>query len=136
MLRHPPANNERTVALFLARGHHDSLVKRLRQAYKERWQAMRDALARHLPDSARTPTFGGTAYWVQGPPSLDARTLQRRAEREEILIEPGDVFFQRDPPPLNYFRLGFSSIPTDRIEEGIRRLAVLIRALEPGAPGE
>jgi GntR family transcriptional regulator/MocR family aminotransferase len=126
MLRHPPANNERTVALFLSRGHHDSLVKRLRHAYRERWQAMHDALARHLPDSARPPTFGGTAYWVRGPSDLDARALQRIAHQEEILIEPGDVFYHAEPPPLNHFRLGFSSIPTERIEEGIARLATLL----------
>src|SRR5690606_18419439 len=39
MLRHPPANNQRTVALFLARGHHDSLMRRLSHAYRDRWEA-------------------------------------------------------------------------------------------------
>lgn len=128
MLRHPPANNERAVALFLARGYHDSLVRRLSHAYKERWQAMGDALALHLPESARMPTFGGTAYWVRGPDSLDARELQRAAQAEGILLEPGDVFYQHPDPPLNYFRLGFSSIPVERIEPGIEQLAKLVHA--------
>jgi GntR family transcriptional regulator/MocR family aminotransferase len=129
MLRHPPANNERAVALFLARGHHDSLVRRLHHAYKQRWQAMGDALARHLPESSRMPAFGGTAYWVQGPEGLDARALQREAEQHGILIEPGDIFFHQDAPPRNYFRLGFSSIPAERIEPGIRKLAELAHAM-------
>ncbi len=129
MLRHPPANNERAVALFLARGHHDSLVRRLSHAYKERWQAMGDALARHLPESSRMPTFGGTAYWVRGPEGLDARALRAEAQAHGILIEPGDVFFHRADPPRNYFRLGFSSIPVERIEPGIERLAALAHAM-------
>jgi GntR family transcriptional regulator/MocR family aminotransferase len=129
ILRHPPANNERAVALFLARGHHDSLVRRLSHAYKERWQAMGDALARHFPESARTPTFGGTAYWVRGPQGLDARALKVRAEKQGILIEPGDIFFRRQEPPLNYFRLGFSSIPVERIEPGIEQLAELAHSM-------
>jgi len=129
MVRHPPANNERAVALFLARGHHDSLVRRLSHAYKERWQAMGDALARHLPESSRMPAFGGTAYWVRGPRGLDARALQARAQRHGILIEPGDVFFQAAEPPLEHFRLGFSSIPVERIEPGIARLAELAHAM-------
>jgi GntR family transcriptional regulator/MocR family aminotransferase len=129
MLRHPPANNERAVALFLARGHHDSLVRRLSHAYKERWQAMGDALAAHLPESSRMPTFGGTAYWVRGPEDLDARALQVEAEKHDILIEPGDVFFQSADAPRNFFRLGFSSIPVERIEPGIEMLAGLIHAV-------
>lgn len=126
MMRHPPANNQLAVALFVALGHHDALVQRLRQAYYTRWQAMREALARYLPDSARTPTFGGTSFWVCGPDSLDSRELARRAAEQGILLEPGDVMFMQPNPPRNYFRLGFSSIPPERIEPGIRRLAELI----------
>ena len=37
MLRHSPANNERSVALFLSRGHHDALLRRLAHAFKSRW---------------------------------------------------------------------------------------------------
>lgn len=129
MLRHPPGNNQRTVALFLAAGHHDALVRRLSHSYKDRWQELGEALAQHLPDSARVPTFGGTSYWVRGPEELDACELMRRAADEGVLIEPGDVHFMSETPPLNYFRLGFSSIPADRIEPGIKILADLIHNL-------
>lgn len=129
MVRHPATNNQRAVALFLAQGHHDALIQRLRSAYKERWQAMADALDRHLPDSSRKPTFGGTSYWVKGPDGLDAGELARRAKECSILIEPGDVHFMSEPAPLNYFRLGFSSIALDRIEPGIRKIAELIRQM-------
>lgn len=129
MLRHPPANNERTVALFLARGHHDSLVRRLSHAYQERWQAIGAALARHLPESARMPTFGGTACWVRGPEGLDARRLQEAAKNQSILLEAGDIFYHNPDPPQNYFRLGFSSIPAERIEPGIEKIAHLIHSL-------
>jgi GntR family transcriptional regulator/MocR family aminotransferase len=43
-----------------------------------------------------------------------------------VLIEPGDVFFHPDNPPLNYFRLSYSAISTDRIGPGIARLAAVI----------
>ena len=126
MLRHPPANNERTVALFLARGHHDSLLRRLSQVYRERWQLIGELLDRYLPESTRVPTFGGTSYWVKGPVGLNAIELQRRAEEHSLLIEAGDIYFLSSNPPLNYFRLGFASIPTERIEAGIKLLAELI----------
>ena len=129
MLRHPPANNERAVALFLSLGHHDSLVRRLSHAYKERWQIMGQALARCIPESARMPTFGGTSYWVEGPAGLDVRVLVERAAEQGILIETGDVFFLSEDPPRNFFRLGFSSIPVDRIEPGVESLAEIVHDL-------
>jgi len=126
MLRHPPTNNQRLVALFLSLGHHDSLIQRLSQTYQERWQVMGDALTRYLPNSSRVPTFGGTSFWVEGPEGLDSLELQDKARQHGILIEPGDVYFMADNGPRNCFRLGFSFIASDKIEPGIRKLAELI----------
>lgn len=127
MLRHPPANNQRTIALFLARGHHDSLMRRLSHTYRDRWEAMRQAIARDMPECRFRPTSGGTAYWIEGPAALDAGQLERDAALDGILIEPGAVHFAGDNPPKNFFRLGFSSISVDRIEPGISRLAEIMR---------
>jgi GntR family transcriptional regulator/MocR family aminotransferase len=127
MLRHPPANNQRTVALFIARGHYDSLMRRLSHAFRDRWRVMVAAIERHLPDCRVRPSIGGTACWIEGPRTLDANELAERAARSGILIEPGDVHFLAEPPPKNCFRLGFSSIPVDRIEPGLKLLGELLR---------
>ena len=126
MLRHPPGNNQRTAALFLAAGHYDALIHRLHRAYHSRWRTMGQALSRHLPGWSRMPSFGGTSYWVGGPPDLDADALAVEAQEEGILIEPGAIHFDGEAPPKNHFRLGFSSISEDRIEPGIARLAELV----------
>lgn len=126
MIRHPPSNNQRIVALFLSMGYHDSHIHRLNKVLKERWLLMQRALAEHLPDSFHTPTFGGTSYWVKGPPGLDAQELAASAREHSLLIEPGDVYFIEDNGPGNYFRLGYSSIKTERIEPGIAKLASLL----------
>ena len=127
MLRHPPANNQRSVALFLARGYHDALTRKLIGAYKERCEVMKVALDRYLPSSTQTPVFGGSSFWVKGPHKLDARKLQLYAAKEGILIEPGDIHFLSNDPPSNFFRLGYASIKTERIEPGIKRLSEIIR---------
>jgi len=128
VLRHPPTNNQLTAALFLADGHFTSHVNRLHRVYRERWQIMRDALEQHLPHAASAPTFGGTSFWVTGPADLDAESLARDALNAGVIIEPGSIFFLGQDRPANHFRLGFSAIPSDRIEPGIRLLAELIRA--------
>ena len=127
MLRHAPNNNQRTAALFLSLGHHDSLVHRLQRAYRERWKVMGEALQRHLPGWSSAPTFGGTSYWVSGPPGLDADDLADKGEDEGVIIEPGRVAYAGPGRPANHFRLGFSSIATERIEPGIRLLADIIK---------
>ncbi len=127
MMRHSPTNNQRTTALFLSQGHHDSLINRLHRAYRARWERMAESLARHLPGMAQTPTIGGTSFWVRGPDWLDADELAEAAIAEGVVFDPGRINFLGPDAPANYFRLAFSSIPIDRIEPGIQLLAGLIR---------
>ncbi len=123
MVWQSPANNQRIIALFLSLGHYDSLNHRLSRTYRARWRLMGESLAEYLPDSLHVPSFGGTSYWVKSPESLDTQELYRQAASQGILFEPSDVFFVGRTAPRNYIRLGFSSIPTDRIEPGVRTLA-------------
>lgn len=127
MLQHPPNNNQRTAALFLALGYHDTLIHRLHNVYRDRWEAMGDALHRYLPNTAETPSFGGTSYWVKGPDDLDAEELAVRALGHGVVIEPGNMTFASETPPRNFVRLAFSSIAADKIAPGIEILAGLIR---------
>ena len=123
MLRHPPGNNQRAAALFMANGHFDVLVRRIHRVYRERWEVMAKALSTHLPGWSRSPGFGGSSYWLAGPEFLDSEDLARRALDEGVLIEPGTPFYIEPEDGRRRFRLGFSSIPSERIEEGIRRLS-------------
>jgi len=126
MLRHTPNNNQRTVAIFLALGHHDTLIHRLHRHYRARWEAMAAALDRYLPGAAEAPTFGGTSFWVHGPDGLDADLLAREALAAGVVMEPGSVHFAAERAPKNFFRLGISSIAVDKIDPGIRILGELI----------
>ena len=129
MLRHPPANNERSVALFLSRGHHDALLRRLAHAFKRRWLTLGEALGEHLPDATAIQGLGSTSFWINGPADLDANTLRLEAQKHAVLIERGDIFYGRKNHPSNVFRLGFSAIPETRIRDGIAELTRLISAM-------
>ena len=129
MLRHPPANNQRSIGLFIARGYYDSLSATLVKAYQERHKIMADALQKHMPGLAEQPTFGGSCYWVKGPRGLDARELRDKAAKHGILIESGDIHFLGEDSPKNYFRLGYSSINPKLIEPGIEKLSHIMHEL-------
>ena len=46
-----------------------------------------------------------------------------------MVIEPGTVHFHAKDPPRNTFRLGFSSIPAEKIAPGIQKLAQVIERM-------
>ncbi|MGI9511092.1 MAG: PLP-dependent aminotransferase family protein [Geminicoccaceae bacterium] len=132
MLRHAPTNNQRALALFLALGHFDRLLRKTVSALEERATIMRMALTRHLPAFDASYGVGGSSVWVKGPDGLDSRALAVRARDAGVLIEPGDVFFEGEGPPKQYFRLGFAAIPATRIEPGLEILGgIAAGKLEP-----
>lgn len=129
MYRHPPTNNQRTVAHFLSLGHHDSALLRLAQSFKIRWQIMDEALKSHAVFSSMTPTFGGSSFWVELPDHIRALELERLAAENGVIINAGNNYFADSRGPQNFCRLGFSSIPTEKIVEGIGKLALLVDKL-------
>jgi GntR family transcriptional regulator / MocR family aminotransferase len=128
MVRHPALNNQRAVALFLSLGHHDALLNRMVHVLKLRSAILAQALDRHMPEYERQGGHGGSSFWLKGPQGLDARQLAAAALEEGIVIEPGDVFFLDEGEGRSSFRLGFASIPQERIEPGVAKLAKLAAA--------
>ncbi len=113
----------------MANGHYDVLVRRIHRVYHERWQVMSGALAEHFSGWSQSPGFGGSSYWLTGPDSLDAEELAQRALAEGVLIEAGMPFYIDPEDGRHRFRLGFSSIPAERIGEGVRRLRAVTGAM-------
>jgi len=130
MMRHMPANNQQIIALFIKRGHYDSLVHKMHNEFKSRWKLMDAALHKHLANHVRYFSSGGTSFWIQGPKWLDADRLQKQAAGNGLLIESGSVFFMHPPKHNNHFVLGYSSISKEKIEPGIKKLGEVIQSLE------
>lgn len=127
MLRHPPSNNQRAMAMFISLGHYRVHLRRIAQVLAERAAAVDRLLPLRLPACRWQRGPGAASYWISGPPGLDARAMAMAAAAEGVLVEPGDVFFDQAEQGRGCFRLGFSSIRTDRIEEGLARLGRLIQ---------
>ncbi|MBP0437249.1 PLP-dependent aminotransferase family protein [Tianweitania sediminis] len=123
MLRHPPANNQRAVALFLSLGHHEALVRRLSSAFDERRRRLSQAVASFMPEWRTSDPAGGTSLWLEGPHGVDSRAVAEAAAARSVLVEPGERFFAEANKPQRFMRLGISSIALQSIEPGIRELA-------------
>jgi GntR family transcriptional regulator / MocR family aminotransferase len=126
MLRHPPLNNQRVAALFIGLGHYRSHLQQVARVLLERARLLDRLLPQLLPTCTWSRASGSTNYWVCGPSGTDATRLAAVARAEGVVIEPGAVFSMDETATRHCFRLGFSSIRTDRIEPGIERLGAVI----------
>ncbi|QBY02608.1 PLP-dependent aminotransferase family protein [Rhodophyticola sp. CCM32] len=128
MVRHPPGLTQRTAAYFLSAGHYNAHARRMRARMGRRHSVLRTALEAEGLHPAIRAAFGGASLWLKGPEGLDADQLAVDLRDRNMLIEPGSAFYAAQDPPKNYIRIGFSTIPTARIPEGITILAAAIRA--------
>ena len=122
MVRHPSAFIQRAFALFISLGHLDSMIKRQTHIFRQRSAALQESLKQLIPELLVTPSYGGSSIWVEGPSGFNSKDFARRLEREGVLIEPGDVFFQ-DASKVAFFRMGFSAINSERIGYGVEAMA-------------
>lgn len=126
----PRMITQRTAAFFLSLGHYDAFMARLHKIMGQRWEALRQALNHYLRDiEIELPTQGGTALWVQCPAEIKVKNLVTEAAKRGILIEPDSHYYSTRKHPRTYFRLGVTSIPEEKIREGINQLTRLIREL-------
>lgn len=119
--------DQRLVHEAIVRGVLDAQLPRLRDVYARKRDVMARALSTHAVGLARwTPPRGGFFLWVQLPEHLDTRALLPRAVDAQVIYVPGAPFFV-DGTGANALRLAFSAASPERIEEGIARLAGVIR---------
>ncbi len=123
MLRHPPGHIQRTAAYFLSLGHYDSQIRRMGNALHTRRQVLEQAIDAHGLTIAGRGVYGGSSLWMQAPPQVDTAKLASRLVRDSTFIEPGAPFFAGPDRPRNFYRLGYSSILSERIPEGIALIA-------------
>jgi 2-aminoadipate transaminase len=111
-------------------GFLDQHVKLIRQVYRERRDAMLQALHEYFPHEVTwTHPQGGLFLWVTMPPGTDSNALFQAALAEEVAFVPGDSFYA--PNGHNeggrHMRLNFSHSQPEQIREGIRRLSVAVK---------
>jgi 2-aminoadipate transaminase len=102
-------------------------VKRLTSLYKERRDAMLDALAEFMPKEVHwTHPEGGLFVWATLPSYLDATAMLPRAVAKNVAYVPGEGFYTNGAGK-NCMRLNFSFVEPGKIRRGIEILAEVIR---------
>lgn len=128
--RHPPANNQRATALFISQGYYASHIRKMKNVYSEKWQRLSKSLKQYLPSCKVTETQGSFCFWVRLPEGVSSAELAGNALKKGVLIEEGDNFFvEGSDNKHGYIRLGYSAIPLNNIETGIKLIGDAIEEL-------
>ncbi|MEU8012023.1 PLP-dependent aminotransferase family protein [Micromonospora parva] len=119
----PSGYAQAAVATYLGTMPWRQQLKVYREVYRERRDALLDAMADLMPEgtSWTTPT-GGLFVWATLPDGLDSKAMMPRAVAARVAYVPGTGFYA-DGTGTGAMRLNFSFPPPERIREGIRRLS-------------
>ncbi|AWE43328.1 MULTISPECIES: PLP-dependent aminotransferase family protein [unclassified Actinobaculum] len=121
----PSTFSQLSIAEYLRTYDWYQQVKEYREMYHERGQAMQRALSTHLPMCSWTEPEGGFYTWVKLPEGLDAQAMLPRAVKNLVAYVSGTAFYANGEGH-DHMRLSFCYPTPEQIEEGVRRLALVI----------
>lgn len=127
-----PTFNQMLVYQVAREGFLDRHIQTLRTLYRERRDAMLNAMAEHFPQTVHwTRPQGGLFLWAKLPAGTDATALLHDALDERVAFVPG-ASFHANGGGADTMRLNFSNAQPGDIFQGITRLGQLLdRVAEP-----
>jgi 2-aminoadipate transaminase len=118
---------ESIVNEFCRNGGLERSIGTVKDALRERRDALCAALERELPDARFNPPQGGYFLWVDLPDGTDVGALAAAAKDRGLVFVPGtDFFLQGGESSL---RIAYSGVTVEQIEEGVGRLAEAYRGV-------
>ena len=121
----PSSFSQMVIAEYLSQADWQGQISTFRGVYRERRDAMNDALREYLPQLQWNVPHGGFYIWCTLPDSLDSKAMLPRAVSELVAYTPGTAFFA-DGQGRENVRLSFCYPTPENIQLGIRRLATVI----------
>jgi GntR family transcriptional regulator/MocR family aminotransferase len=133
-----PWLEQAALAQFMREGAWETHVKRLRQAYEKRRDALLVAMKTYLPDARHSDAAAGTHVFVKLPEDiLSAVKVQMAAMKEGVriypLVDSPAWLFDHLEGHQRSLLLGYAHLTEDQITTGIRLLARCVRGTDASA---
>lgn len=120
---------QRVLYQYLTDNDIDTHIQEIRQLYKKQRDCMVTAIGRYFPAEVKTTKpEGGMFLWATLPEGLSSLDLFDLAARENVAFVPGNPFYV-DVKTINTLRLNYTNSSEEKIEEGIKRLAGVMKKL-------
>jgi 2-aminoadipate transaminase len=112
---------------FARSGRMEGAIATVKNALRERRDALVAALERELPEARFSRPSGGYFMWVELPEGTDVAELETAAKERDVLFVKGTDFLLEGGE--NTLRLAYSGVTPEQIDEGVTRLAEAARSL-------
>lgn len=118
------------LAEFIANGHYEPHVRRLRAQYQRNRDLMIDWVTRYFPAGTRASApQGGFMLWIELPEAFDTLRLNRHLLPKGVQIAVGSIF-SASGKYRNCLRMNYALKATDTLERAVRIVGETIKELE------
>ena len=124
----PGQVSEGIVYQFCADGSFERSIETVCRALGEREGRLAAALREHIPGVRFAEPDGGYFLWVELPDDVDVDLLVPEATARGVAVVKGSDFLLEGGQ--HALRLAYSAVTVDQIDEGVRRLAEAVRAVQ------
>jgi 2-aminoadipate transaminase len=121
----PALLGQGTIFEFCRLGYLTPHIEKLRRLYAPRLDSTLQALERHLPQAKATRPDGGFFLSITLPEGILTTELKAQAATKNLNLADGQAFFP-DGGGERFLRLPYCALSPEQIDEGIRRLAVVV----------
>jgi 2-aminoadipate transaminase len=111
---------------FADSGEMATSVEKVKLALRERCDAVAEALTEHLPEAKFVRPDGGYFLWAELPEEYDVDAAIKTASDHGVAFVKGSDFVLEGGK--SSFRLAYSAVRVDQVDEGIKRLAECLNA--------
>ncbi len=123
---HTSTLTQREINKFLEIYSIDEHIEKIKKVYRKRRDVMMGAIKKHFPEEVRyTYPQGGLFTWCELPEGMDAKEVFKKSIEENVAFVPGGSFYPNGGKE-NTFRLNYSMMSEEKIQEGIRRLGKVL----------
>ena len=121
-----PLLQELTFAEFILSGEYHRHLRRMRRRYRDRRDAMIDALSRYIPNASLRGVSAGLHVLAELPSGLDDCRLAIAAYERGVSVHPLSWHQAKPRPDLPGLVLGYASMSEANIDRGLYALASAI----------
>jgi GntR family transcriptional regulator/MocR family aminotransferase len=127
--RHAPPFEQTVLCDFIAEGHFERHLRRMREVYAERLSTLMESARRRLAGLLELSDVEAglqTVGWLRQ--GIDSKAARRAAEQRRVEVIPLRVY-SRMPIERQGLQMGFAAVNPQEIKRGVHQLAVALEEL-------
>ena len=125
---HTPLINQMLVNNYIDAYDFEEHIQKGCELYGHKCALMLECMDKYFPDCVSyTRPNGGIFLWCTLPEGVDSYELFKECIDNNVAFVPGSTCMVDIEKPSNCFRLNYSTMPDDKIEEGIRIIGEIIK---------